>query len=112
MMQFLMNVQPMMSRLNQVIVCANESCILLLVVLLFALTDITVDNTSRSFIGNFVTYTVYGIVIGNCIGILLRVFTGLQFWYARIQFEIGMKRIKKEKDEHNRLMVIMNRHKE
>ena len=112
MMQFLMNVQPMMSRLNQVIVCANESCILLLVVTLFALTDITVSNTSRSLIGNFVTYIVYGIVLGNFVGIVLRVITQLQFWFARIRFEIGMRRLKKEREEHNRLMSIMSRNKE
>lgn len=56
---------------------ANESCIMLLIVTFFALTDITVNNFSRSFVGNVVTYLVYGIIIGNLIGIGFRVVTGL-----------------------------------
>lgn len=86
MMQFLMNVEPIMSRLNQVIVCANEMCILLLVVTLFTLTDFTVNNKSRSLIGNFVTYIVYANILGNFIGIFLRVVERVKYWYARIKF--------------------------
>lgn len=91
MMQFLMNVQPVMKKLDQVIVVANETCISLLVIVLFALTDVTTNNTSRSIIGNFVTYILYGIIFGNCLGIVLRVIFGVQFWIARIRFETEMK---------------------
>ncbi len=97
-----------MSRLNQVIVCANEMCILLLVVTLFTLTDFTVNNKSRSLIGNFVTYIVYANILGNFIGIFLRVVDRVKYWYARIKFEIGIKRIRKEREEHAFLTAIMN----
>jgi hypothetical protein len=83
-------------------------CILLLVVTLFTLTDFTVNNKSRSLIGNFVTYIVYANILGNFIGIFLRVVERVKYWYARIKFEIGMKRIRKEREEHAFLMAIMN----
>jgi hypothetical protein len=52
---------------------------------------------------------VYGNVCGNVIGIFFRVVTQVKYWYARIQFEIGMKRIRKEREEHAYFMWIMGR---